>query len=712
MWQCAKFTLDTKKPLIMGIVNVTPDSFSDGGRLFDTQAACAHARKLAAQGAAIIDVGGESTRPGSQEVSLQEELNRVLPVVTQLASEGLIVSIDTRHAAVAQACLNAGAAIINDVSGFRHPAMVDLAATSTAGLIIMHMLGEPKSMQSNPHYHNVVQEVSAYLTAQAATLEAAGVAPSRISIDPGPGFGKTYAHNLALLKATPQLAALGYPLVAGWSRKAFIGQLTGVPAAADRVAGSVAVALYAANHGARILRVHDVAPTAQALAALEPLAPRRAYIALGSNQGDSAATIKKAADKIGLIAGIKVSRLSGVYQSLPAYVTDQELFCNAVMEVLTTLEPLELLVALQGIEDDFGRTRDVVNGPRTLDLDIIDYQGVVSDDPQLLLPHPLALERDFVVTPLLQIAPGHVLADGCAVTRQDIAYGQVVAWQGGEIQDPPAAPAGDVAPAVSVASQPAAGKSSKSPPQAGGMLSICATPIGNLGDITQRVIEALTEADLVLAEDTRITRRLLSHLNLRPTLERCDENTIRQKTPGIITRIQQKAKVVLVSDAGMPGVSDPGAVLVEAALAAGCPVQILPGASAVLTAVVASGFVAQAFYFGGFLPRRQSQIQALLQQLSGLDAALVFFESPHRVAASLAVIAQVFPTRQVALARELTKLHEEVLRDEAPKLAQQIAQRAQEKTGLKGEITLVIGPEQKERKTRVHQDRYAAKGVE
>jgi dihydropteroate synthase len=269
MWQCAGYSFDANAPIVMGILNVTPDSFSDGGRYDNPELACAHARIMLEQGATIIDVGGESTRPGSDEVSVEEELARVLPVVTQLAEEGVAVSVDTRHALVAEACVKAGAAIINDVSGFRDEAMVAMAAACDAGIVVMHMLGEPKNMQVDPHYEDVVGEVSAYLLGQAHLLEAAGVAPARICIDPGPGFGKTYDHNLALLRQTRALASLGYPLMAAYSRKGFIGALTGVEIAAQRVAGSVAVAVFAALHGACVLRVHDVAPTVEALKVVE-----------------------------------------------------------------------------------------------------------------------------------------------------------------------------------------------------------------------------------------------------------------------------------------------------------------------------------------------------------------------------------------------------------------------------------------------------------
>ena len=268
VWRCGEFTFPAEgadvRPLVMGILNVTPDSFSDGGTHNAPQDALVYAEHMLGQGANIIAVGGESTRPGSDEVAPEEELARVLPVVRELAARGRCVSVDTRHAPVAQACVDAGAAIINDVSGFRDPAMVEVAAGCDAGLVVMHMLGEPKTMQAEPHYEDVVGEVGAYLVKQAHMLEQAGVAPERICIDPGVGFGKTTKHNLQLLQATDWLASLGYPLMVAVSRKRFIGELTGVDVAADRVAGSVAAAQYAVEHGALVARVHDVAETVQA----------------------------------------------------------------------------------------------------------------------------------------------------------------------------------------------------------------------------------------------------------------------------------------------------------------------------------------------------------------------------------------------------------------------------------------------------------------
>jgi 16S rRNA (cytidine1402-2'-O)-methyltransferase len=240
-----------------------------------------------------------------------------------------------------------------------------------------------------------------------------------------------------------------------------------------------------------------------------------------------------------------------------------------------------------------------------------------------------------------------------------------------------------------------------------GILWICATPIGNLGDITVRVAEALGSADLILAEDTRVTRRLLDHLGIATRPERCDENVIRQRSPQIIERIEAGDKVAYVSDAGTPGIADPGMHLVAAAREAACAVEVLPGASAVLCALVASGFVAPAFYFGGFLPRRQTRIVAVLRQLEALEASLVFYESPRRVAASLACIAEVFSGREVVVAREMTKLYEEVLRAPAPELAALIAGREREGRPLKGEVVIVIGPPAKKQTARAHRDKYA-----
>lgn len=221
-----------------------------------------------------------------------------------------------------------------------------------------------------------------------------------------------------------------------------------------------------------------------------------------------------------------------------------------------------------------------------------------------------------------------------------------------------------------------------------GSLSIVPTPLGNLGDMTARALEALEQADVICAEDTRVTGRLLAHFGIETRLERCDENVIARRTPELIARMQAGEHVAFCSDAGMPGVSDPGIALVDACIESDVPVDVLPGPSAVTTALVASGFKTTAFYFGGFFPRKDGERARLLQSLEALDAALVFYESPHRVASAVAAVAQVLPQRRVALCRELTKLHEEVLRLPAGELAADLEAR----DSIKGEIVLVIAP--------------------
>lgn len=220
-----------------------------------------------------------------------------------------------------------------------------------------------------------------------------------------------------------------------------------------------------------------------------------------------------------------------------------------------------------------------------------------------------------------------------------------------------------------------------------GRLLVCATPIGNLGDVTFRVLDVLRSADVILAEDTRVTRKLLARYDIHTALERYDEATAVVRTPVIVERIVTGASVALVSDAGTPGISDPGARLVDATLTAGLPVEVLPGASAIITALVASGLPTHAFYFGGFLPRKAGELRRRLSELSGLDATLVFYESPRRAAASVAAIAEVFPRRRAAMARELTKLHEEVVRGTTDDLAAALEGRE-----LKGEVVLLVGP--------------------
>lgn len=273
-WRCLDRTLDlARRGEIMGIVNVTPDSFSDGGRFATVDAAVAQARRLVAEGAALIDVGGESTRPGAAEVAEAEELRRVLPVVSRLAAEcpGTILSIDTCKAVVAEAAVAAGARVVNDVRGFRDPAMVAVAAASGAGLVVMHMSGTPRTMQADPVYADLPGEITAFFRERMEVLEAAGVDPEAVVFDPGIGFGKTLDHNLSILRELDRYAVAGRPLLLGVSRKSFLGRLTGSAALEDRAWPTVAVTAHAREQGVRLHRVHEVRPNLEAMRMTEAM---------------------------------------------------------------------------------------------------------------------------------------------------------------------------------------------------------------------------------------------------------------------------------------------------------------------------------------------------------------------------------------------------------------------------------------------------------
>jgi len=264
-WQTTRFRIDLAKPRVMGIVNVTPDSFSDGGAHSTTAAALAHCERLLAEGADILDIGGESSRPGAAPLSADDELQRVLPVLREALRLGVPVSVDTCKAPVMQAALDLGADIVNDIQALRAEAALKLvAAHPNCGVCLMHMPGGPQSTQDAPQYVDVVDEVATFLSARAAALSARGVATERIVLDPGIGFGKRPAHNLALLSRQAELLALGHPLLIGWSRKSTLGVLTG-RGVQERLAASLAAALAAVQHGASIVRVHDVAATVDAL---------------------------------------------------------------------------------------------------------------------------------------------------------------------------------------------------------------------------------------------------------------------------------------------------------------------------------------------------------------------------------------------------------------------------------------------------------------
>jgi len=261
--RCGRFSLALDRPLVMGVVNVTPDSFSDGGRFRDPEAAVSHARRLADEGADIIDLGGESTRPGAAPVSEEEEQHRVLPVLEKLPD--LCISVDTRRPAVMKAALAAGASMINDIQALTEPYALEAVAATGCAVCLMHMKGEPATMQREPRYDDLIGEVKAFLKEAVRRVMFAGIGRDRIAVDPGFGFGKTPRHNMEILRRLPEFAPLGVPVLVGLSRKSTIGHITGRPVD-QRLAGSLAMALLAIEQGARILRVHDVKETRDVIA--------------------------------------------------------------------------------------------------------------------------------------------------------------------------------------------------------------------------------------------------------------------------------------------------------------------------------------------------------------------------------------------------------------------------------------------------------------
>ena len=267
-FHCGRFVLNAERPLIMGIVNLTDDSFSGEGLRGDTGAAIAHARRLIEEGAQILDLGAESSRPGAAPVSAQQEIDRLLPVIEALRDCGTPLSVDTVKPEVMRLALNAGADMINDINALRAPGALELVAASKAGVCLMHMQGDPRTMQDAPHYADIVTEVAEFLGERVAAAEAAGIALNRIAVDPGFGFGKSLEHNIELLRRLDELVVPGLPLLVGMSRKSMLGLITGRPAH-ERVHAGIAAHVLAVERGARIVRVHDVAATRDALAIVQ-----------------------------------------------------------------------------------------------------------------------------------------------------------------------------------------------------------------------------------------------------------------------------------------------------------------------------------------------------------------------------------------------------------------------------------------------------------
>jgi dihydropteroate synthase len=409
----------------MGVVNVTPDSFSDGGAWFDPAAAIAHGLDLAARGADIVDVGGESTRPGAQRVSEEEELRRIGPVVAELAGAGLRVSVDTMRARVAEFAIGAGACLVNDVSGgLGDPDMPRVVAQAGVPYVVMHWRGHSADMYARASYGDVLAEVRAELAKRVDEAVAAGVAPGNVVLDPGLGFGKRPAHNWPLLAGLSTLARIGgrtFPVLVGASRKGFIGKLLAGPDGVPRPFGesdnaTVAITALAAVAGAWCVRVHQVPANADAVrvaAAWSATTGRHhAVLAVGANLGDRLGTLQECVTAIAGLPGTDVLAISPVYETAPVGGPDQPDYLNAVLTVSTALRPAELLGRLHSIEAAHGRVREVRWGARTLDIDIVSYGDERSDDPELTLPHPRAHERAFVLAPWHDIEPDAALPSG------------------------------------------------------------------------------------------------------------------------------------------------------------------------------------------------------------------------------------------------------------------------------------------------------------
>ena len=432
-WRCGAHELSLSRPRIMGILNVTPDSFSDGGENLDPDAAIARGLQMLDEGADIIDVGGESTRPGHTPVDPDDEAERIIPVVKALADAGAIVSVDTRHPEVASVCLELGASIINDVSGFTDPQMVAVASESDCGCIIMcdnefrgnesrksvvlesynprRRMPEPRQLPAMRNRHTLPEEapimrsIMGSLGDQARTLQRAGISHDRICIDPGPGFNKTTDEDVVIQRAMRKLDSMGYVLMQAVSRKRFVGAISGIEEADQRDAATIGMVIAAIEANARVLRVHDVAHTAEAVNAYWAIAkndPRQGFIALGSNVGDRLGYISRACKLINEIPLTCVVNVSHAYETEPAYGIATPV-ADAVAEIRTELHPLVLMDKLLEVENQLDRVRkegEEGHGPRTIDCDLIWIEDEQHAGPKLTLPHPRLGERDFVLVPM------------------------------------------------------------------------------------------------------------------------------------------------------------------------------------------------------------------------------------------------------------------------------------------------------------------------
>lgn len=460
-WHCGKHEISLRRPRVMGILNCTPDSFSDGGQFKTPEDAIVRGLEMLDEGADIIDVGGESTRPGHTPVSADEEGKRVIPVVRGLVEAGATVSIDTRHPEVASLAVKLGASIINDVTGFTNPEMVKVALECDCGLVIMHDggvansgtrqsvsldsearearahaasgLAAPTRHTTLPDQAPIMRRVMGFLGDQARELMRQGVARERICVDPGPGFSKEAPEDIVIQRSMDKLVSMGYPVCCAVSRKRFVGALSGIDEASERDAATTGLCVAAVQNGARILRVHNVAQVADALNTYWSVAhsdARRAFVALGSNVGDRLEYLGKACKAIDAIPLTCMVNVSHAYESDPAYGIALPV-ANAVAEIKTELAPMVLLKSLLEVENKLGRKRvkgEEGHGPRTIDCDLIWMEDETHAGKRLCLPHPRMHERDFVIVPMedLMHDPVRFLAhSGIEVTPREERVGIV-----------------------------------------------------------------------------------------------------------------------------------------------------------------------------------------------------------------------------------------------------------------------------------------------
>jgi dihydropteroate synthase len=406
-------------PQLMGILNVTPDSFSDGGRHIDPSVAVARARAMLAEGAAIVDVGGESTRPGHSPVSQDEELRRVVPVLEALADLNAPISIDTGKAAVAREAARLGACAINDIWGLqRDSSMADAVAETGSAVVVMH------NREEKDPAIDILDDVERFFERSLSLAAGAGIPFGRILLDPGVGFGKSRQQNHACIWNLDRFRRLGSPILVGLSRKSFIGGI--IDAEVDRrLPGTLAADTIALMRGASVLRVHDVVENRAALAvftalkaAAAPLSkaePKddgkaRVVLALGGNVGDKVASLRRALRAIAGEPGIELTAVSRFYRTAPWGKTDQDWFVNACVLGQTTLKPQALLERIKALEVELGREPTERWGPRVVDIDLIAYDEITLKTERLTLPHPELFKRAFVLVPLAEIAPDLVIA--------------------------------------------------------------------------------------------------------------------------------------------------------------------------------------------------------------------------------------------------------------------------------------------------------------